>query len=171
MIDDFAGVQHGFGKRGEFGAGKAANPGGHQPRGHLIIGNFVAGVGGNKVVDLFAGVFPGIPLFSDQVNGAHAIGGDCETNIGVVGRQSTRGAERVYSHRIPLASLKCLSEKRLKEMAARLGGGSGGASGSTGANHGRASVFKLELVDLADLTRISLGQGVTARVFPLSATT
>jgi hypothetical protein len=32
-------------------------------------------------------VFPGIPLFSDQVDGAHAIGSDCETNIGVVGRQ------------------------------------------------------------------------------------
>jgi hypothetical protein len=32
-------------------------------------------------------VFSGIPLFSDQVDGAHAIGGDCEPNIGVVGRQ------------------------------------------------------------------------------------
>src|SRR5579863_4732739 len=28
---------------------------------------------------------------------------------------------RALSHRIPLARLKCLSEKRLKEMAARLG--------------------------------------------------
>ena len=33
---------------------------------------------------------------------------------------------RAYSHRIPLARVKCLSEKRLSEMAARLGGEPGG---------------------------------------------
>ncbi len=92
VIDDFTGMQHGFGERGEFSAGQASNPGGHQPGGHLIIGNFVVGVGGNKEVDFLAGVFPGIPLFSDQVDGAHAIGIVCETNIGVVRRQ--RSARR-----------------------------------------------------------------------------
>ena len=74
MIHDFAGVQHGFGERGEFGVGEAPKPGRHQPGGHLIIGNFVAGVTGNEVVDFLAGVFPGIPFFSNQVNSAHAIG-------------------------------------------------------------------------------------------------
>jgi len=33
---------------------------------------------------------------------------------------------RAYSHRIPLAGLKCLSEKRRLELAARLGGEPGG---------------------------------------------
>src|SRR5262250_1503478 len=35
-------------------------------------------------------------------------------------RQSHVGCGRAYSHRIPLAGLKCLSEKRRLEMAARL---------------------------------------------------
>ena len=34
---------------------------------------------------------------------------------------------RALPHRIPLVRLKCLSEKRLKEMAARLGGEPGAA--------------------------------------------
>ena len=103
VIDDFAGVQHGFSQGGEFGAGEAANPGSHQPRGHLIVRNFVARVGGNEVVDFFAGVFPGIPLFSNQVNGAHAIGGECETNIGVWTRQRGPGMREVFEVRIKMA--------------------------------------------------------------------
>ena len=92
-------MQHSFGERGEFGAREATKPGSHQPRSHLIIGNFVASVGGNEVVDFVSGVFSGIPLFSDQVDGAHVIGGECETNIGVLGRQ--RNGPKLW-HRIGL---------------------------------------------------------------------
>ncbi len=40
-------------------------------------------------------------------------------------RQGRLGRGRAYSHRIPLAELKCLSEKTRLEMAARLGGPGG----------------------------------------------
>src|SRR6266571_3054795 len=43
---------------------------------------------------------------------------------------------RALSHRIPLARLKCLSEKRLREMAARLGGEPGGARQLESPRHG-----------------------------------
>src|SRR6266849_6891723 len=44
---------------------------------------------------------------------------------------------RAYSHRIPLAEWKCVSPKRRKEMAARLGGEPGGARGVDSQRHGR----------------------------------
>src|SRR6266699_2260629 len=47
---------------------------------------------------------------------------------------------RAYSHRIPLANLKCLSEKRQWELAARLGGEPGGARVNSA--HGRHSLFR-----------------------------
>ena len=40
--------------------------------------------------------------------------------------QAKTASGRAYSHRIPLAKLKCLSEKRLGELAAWLGGEPGG---------------------------------------------
>ena len=50
----------------------AANPHGHQPGGHLIIGNIAARVAGDEEVDLLAGMLTGITFFSDQIDGAHA---------------------------------------------------------------------------------------------------
>ena len=48
--------------------------------------------------------------------------------------------ERAYSHRIPLANLKCLSEKRRSELAARLGGEPGSARVDSA--DGRRSLFR-----------------------------
>ena len=45
--------------------------------------------------------------------------------------------ERAYSHRIPLVELKCVSPKRRKEIAARLGGEPGGARGVDSLRYGR----------------------------------
>ena len=47
-IEDFTGVKHGFGERGDLGAVQAAKPRGHEPSGHLIIENFAAGVTGDE---------------------------------------------------------------------------------------------------------------------------
>jgi hypothetical protein len=44
---------------------------------------------------------------------------------------------RAYSHRIPLVELKCVSPKRRKEMAVRLGGESDGARRVESPRHGR----------------------------------
>jgi len=44
---------------------------------------------------------------------------------------------RAYSHRIPLVELKCVSPKRRKEIAARLGGEPGGARGVDSLRYGR----------------------------------
>ena len=38
------------------------------------VGNLIAGVSGDEIADFFARMFPGIPLFLDQVDGTHAIG-------------------------------------------------------------------------------------------------
>src|SRR5437899_529973 len=43
---------------------------------------------------------------------------------------------RAYSHHIPLARLKCLSEKRRLELAGRLGGEPGGARKLESSRHG-----------------------------------
>ena len=72
QIDDFPGIKHSFSERGRLGAIKAANPRGHKPSGHLIVGNIAARVAGNQEVDLLAGVFTGIAFFADEVDGAHA---------------------------------------------------------------------------------------------------
>src|SRR5215468_8972465 len=103
MIHDLAGVQHRLCECGKLYAGKAANPRSHQPGRHLIIGNLVVRVSGDEVVDFLAGVFPGIPLFSDQVNGTHAIEGDCETSIGHEARQRD---PRNYDLRRTFAALR-----------------------------------------------------------------
>jgi len=76
MIDNLAGMQHGFRECSRFGGAEAANPHRHQPCGHLIVGNVAAGVSRHEKIDFFAGVFPGIAFFADEVNGAHAIGND-----------------------------------------------------------------------------------------------
>ncbi len=44
MIEDFSGVHHHFGERRQLGAVHAADPHSHQPRGHLVIGDFPARV-------------------------------------------------------------------------------------------------------------------------------
>src|SRR5882762_7648584 len=62
MIEDFPGIEHHFGEGRELGAVHSANPHGHEPRGHLIIGNFSPGE------------FPGITFLANQVDGAHAFG-------------------------------------------------------------------------------------------------
>ncbi len=72
MVEDFSGVQHDFGERRKLGAVHAADPHRHQPGGHLIIRYVAACVTGNQKIDLFAGEFPGIAFFADQVDGAHA---------------------------------------------------------------------------------------------------
>jgi len=43
--------------------------------------------------------------------------------------QEGQSSGRALSHRIPLVDLKCVSPKRRKEIAARLGGEPGGAPG------------------------------------------
>src|SRR2546428_13345419 len=50
--------------------------------------------------------------------------------------QATRPFGRAYSHHIPLARLKCLSEKRRLELAGRLGGEPGGARKLESSRHG-----------------------------------
>src|SRR5215467_5387202 len=65
------GAQHGLGQRGYFRAAQPANPRGHQPGGHLVIGNFAAGVSGNQEVDFLPGMFSRIALFADKVDGSH----------------------------------------------------------------------------------------------------
>src|SRR6266478_4740042 len=74
MVEDFSGVQHRFSERRELRAVHAANPHGHQPRGHLVVGYFAASVAGNQKIDFFAGEFPAITFLADQVDGAHAFG-------------------------------------------------------------------------------------------------
>src|SRR6266481_1097002 len=59
---------------------------------------------------------------------------------GVGGCQPSEFYGRAYSHRIPLANLKCLSEKRQWELAARLGGEPGGARIDSA--HGHRSLFR-----------------------------
>ena len=71
-IQHFAGIQHDLGERGEFGTGHAANPDGHEPSGHLVVGNVAASVAGDQEVDLFAGVFAGVAFFPNEIDGAHA---------------------------------------------------------------------------------------------------
>src|SRR6266853_5103852 len=74
MIEDFSGIEHHFGEGRELGAVHSANPHGHKPRGHLVIGNFPPGVAGNQKIDFLAGKFSGITFLTDQVDGAHAFG-------------------------------------------------------------------------------------------------
>ena len=45
--DDFARMQHRFCEARDFRSTQPANPGGHQPRSHLVIGNFPARVAGD----------------------------------------------------------------------------------------------------------------------------
>ena len=71
-IEDLARAKHGLGERGELGTIDAANPRGHEPGGHLVIGNFAEGVAGDQEVNLLAGVLTGITFFADEVDGAHA---------------------------------------------------------------------------------------------------
>src|ERR1700676_1855045 len=71
-IDDFAGIEHGFGERGDLRTIEATEPRGHEPGRHLVIGNFAARVARDEEVNLLAGVFTGIAFFADQVDGAHA---------------------------------------------------------------------------------------------------
>src|SRR5262249_13754442 len=55
----------------DFRAAKPANPGGHQPGRHLVIGNFSASVTRNQKIDFFARVFSRIALLPNQVYGSH----------------------------------------------------------------------------------------------------
>src|SRR5262249_23497127 len=80
-VDDFAGIEHRFSERREFGAIEPANPGGHEPSGHLVVGNIAASVAGDEEIDFLSRVFPGVAFFSDQVNGAHAWVSAEEVNI------------------------------------------------------------------------------------------
>ena len=72
MVEDFSGVKHHFGERRQLGAVHTADPHSHQPCGHLIIRYVAARITGNQKIDFFAGEFPGIAFFADQVDGAHA---------------------------------------------------------------------------------------------------
>src|SRR5579863_6958781 len=64
-------------------------------------------------------------------------------NRGGVERQGKEWSGIALSHRIPLAKLKCLSDKRRKELAARLGGEPGGARRVESARYGhRRSLFR-----------------------------
>ena len=74
VIEHLPGMQHHLRQRGKLGAVHPANPGGHQPRRHLVIGDFPARVTGHEKVDFLVGKFPGITFFADQINGAHACG-------------------------------------------------------------------------------------------------
>ncbi len=72
-VEHFAGMEHRLGESGELGTIEAANPRGHEPGGHLVIGDFAARVTGDEEIDLLAGVFAGIAFFADEVDGAHAV--------------------------------------------------------------------------------------------------
>src|SRR5258708_29097874 len=74
MSEGFGGIEHDWGEGRELGAAHSAHPRGHEPRGHLVIGNCPPGVAGNQKIDFFAGEFPGITFLADQVDGAHAFG-------------------------------------------------------------------------------------------------
>src|SRR6202030_4140124 len=88
MVEDFSGVKHHLGESREFGAAHAANPHGHEPCSHLVIGYFAARVAGNEKIDFFAGEFSGITFFADQVDGAHAFWkANGERNTRCTGRQ------------------------------------------------------------------------------------
>lgn len=71
-IDDFSGIEHGLGERGDLGTIQAAEPSGHEPGSHLVVGNFAARVAGDEEINLLARMFTGIAFFADQVDGAHA---------------------------------------------------------------------------------------------------
>jgi len=87
MVEDFSRIKHHFGKRRELGA--------VMPRIHTAITMRPSGsrvfqrrVAGNEEVDFFAGEFPGITFFADQVDSAHAFekaNGERNTRFG--GRQ------------------------------------------------------------------------------------
>ena len=88
MVEDFSGIKHHLGESRELGAAHAANPHGHEPRGHLVIGYFAARVPGNQKIDFFAGEFPGITFLANQVDGAHASWkANGERNTRCTGRQ------------------------------------------------------------------------------------
>jgi hypothetical protein len=80
-------MQHRFRESRCLGRVQSAQPRGHQPRGHLIIGNFPTRVGRDEVVNLFAGMFSGVAFFSYEVDGTHAFEKKAEPNIGNKERQ------------------------------------------------------------------------------------
>jgi len=51
MVEDFSGVKHHLGESRELGSVHAADPHGHEPRRHLVIGYFAARVAGNQKID------------------------------------------------------------------------------------------------------------------------
>src|ERR1700722_4117162 len=67
-------VQHGLRERGRLSAAQTADPGRHQPRRYLVIGNFSTRIPRNQKLDFFAGMFAGVAFFSDQIDSAHAVG-------------------------------------------------------------------------------------------------
>ena len=60
-------------------AGHAPDEHSHQPGRHLIVGNFVVGVGTDEELDFVRGEFAAIALFADEVEGAH---GHCRRGRG-----------------------------------------------------------------------------------------
>ena len=88
QVEHLAAEHHRLGERERLDARHAPDAHGHQPCGHLVVGYFTARVAGNEEVDFFAGEFPGITFFADQVDSAHAFekaNGERNTRFG--GRQ------------------------------------------------------------------------------------
>ena len=75
-------MQHGFGQRGDLRTGHPAQHDGHQPGGHLVIGNVAVRVCGNELFDFFAGEFARVSLATDQINDAHAFEGSVRGCVG-----------------------------------------------------------------------------------------
>ncbi len=59
-------------ERAQFGTGHSPDEHGHQPGRHLIVGNFVVGVGADQECDFVGGEFAAIALLADEVERAHA---------------------------------------------------------------------------------------------------
>ncbi len=87
-IEDFAGIQHCFSESGELRARHAAQPHSHQPSSHLVIGNVAPCIAGDQEIDFFAGMFPGIAFFSDQIDRLRKRVVDVEKRYALEGRKS-----------------------------------------------------------------------------------
>jgi len=67
----FSRIKHGFSEGGGFCPGHASKNYGHQPRRHLVIGDLVSGIAGDKEFDLLAGQFDSIPFSANNINRTH----------------------------------------------------------------------------------------------------
>ena len=72
QVELVAGGDHGLGQGLGLAPGEPAQVPGHQERGHLVVGQLLAGVGEHEVAQLVAGDLATVPLAGDQVDRPHS---------------------------------------------------------------------------------------------------